>query len=156
GRASGSRAIPRASRPRRTAACSWPAPRSTVPAARPISAMSFRTGRSRRASATASIPPPSASSREGRDQSWPEGSGMNVLVVFDHPRRHSFCGAVLDAFLAGLAEAGHKAELADLHAEGFDPRMPLEDEPDWADPNKRYSPAVLHEQARIARNDMLA
>ncbi len=27
---------------------------------------------------------------------------MNVLIVFDHPRRDSFCGAVLDAFEAGL------------------------------------------------------
>jgi putative NADPH-quinone reductase len=49
---------------------------------------------------------------------------VKVLVVFDHPRRHSFCGAVLDEFIAGLAEAGHEVEIADLHAEGFDPRMP--------------------------------
>ena len=81
---------------------------------------------------------------------------MDVLVVFDHPRRKSFCGAVLDAFAAGLAEAGHRAEIADLRAEGFDPRMPPEDEPDWDDPDKRYSDAVLAEQARIARNDALA
>ena len=80
---------------------------------------------------------------------------MKVLVVFDHPRRHSFCGAVLDELLAGLAEAGHEVEIADLHAEGFDPRMPVADEPDWADPDKPYSAAVLAEQARIARNEML-
>ena len=47
---------------------------------------------------------------------------MKVLVVFSHPRRNSFCGAVMDAFIAGLAAAGHEAEIADLHAEGFDPR----------------------------------
>ena len=76
-------------------------------------------------------------------------------MIFDHPRRHSFCGAVLDELLAGLAEAGHEVEIADLHAEGFDPRMPEADEPDWADPDKRYSAAVLAEQARIARNEML-
>ena len=80
---------------------------------------------------------------------------MKVLVIFDHPRRHSFCGAALDELLAGLAEAGHEVEIADLHAEGFDPRMPEADEPDWADPDKRYSAAVLAEQARIARNEML-
>ena len=68
---------------------------------------------------------------------------MKVLVVFDHPRRHSFCGAVLDELIAGLAEAGHEVEIADLHAEGFDPRMPEADEPDWNDPDKRYSAAVL-------------
>ncbi len=81
---------------------------------------------------------------------------MKVLVVFDHPRRSSFCGAVLDAFISGLAEAGHHAEIADLRAEGFDPRLPPEDEPDWDMPQKRYSEAVLAEQARISRNDALA
>lgn len=78
---------------------------------------------------------------------------MNVLVVFCHPRRDSLTGAILDAFTSGLAEAGHAVEVADLHAEGFDPVMPLADEPDWNDGDKRYSPAVLAEQARIARND---
>lgn len=81
---------------------------------------------------------------------------MKVLIVFDHPRRDSFCGAVLDAFMAGLTEAGHEAEIADLRAEGFDPRLPPEDEPDWDDGGKVYSPAVLAEQARIARNDAIA
>ena len=81
---------------------------------------------------------------------------MKVLTVFDHPRRDSFCGAVLDRFVAGLGAGGHEAEIADLHAEGFDPRMPLADEPDWDDSDKRYSDAVLAEQARIARNDALA
>jgi NAD(P)H dehydrogenase (quinone) len=82
--------------------------------------------------------------------------GVNVLVVFTHPRRNSFCGAVMDSFIAGLAGAGHKAEIADLHAEGFDPRMTEADEPDWNDPRKRYSDPVLAEQARIARNDAMA
>ncbi|MFN4140430.1 NAD(P)H oxidoreductase [Aestuariivirga sp.] len=81
---------------------------------------------------------------------------MKILVVFDHPRRESFCGSVLDSFLAGLAEAGHAAEIADLRAEGFDPRLPLADEPDWDDDDKIYSTTVLAEQARIARSEALA
>jgi len=81
---------------------------------------------------------------------------MNVLVVFDHPRRDSFAGAVLDRFLAGLEAAGHRAEIADLRREQFDPRLPVADEPDWDDGGKVYSAAVLAEQARIARNDALA
>lgn len=80
---------------------------------------------------------------------------MNVLVVFDHPRRSSFGGAILESVLAGLGQADHRAEVADLRAEGFDPRLPVEDEPDWSDPDKRYSERVLEEQARIARNDAL-
>jgi len=80
---------------------------------------------------------------------------MNVLVVFDHPRRNSFTGAVLDSVLAGLAEAGHGAEVADLRAEGFDPRLPEGDEPDWSDAGKRYSEEVMAEMARVERNDAL-
>jgi NAD(P)H dehydrogenase (quinone) len=81
---------------------------------------------------------------------------LNVLVVFDHPRRDSFCGAVLDSLLTGLAAAGHATEIADLRAEGFDPRLPPDDEPDWNDADKVYSDAVLAEQARMLRNDALA
>lgn len=81
---------------------------------------------------------------------------MNVLVVFDHPRRTSFCGSVLDAYVRGLDDAGHDVEIADLHAEGFDPRMIHEDEPNWSDPRKIYSAAVRAEHARIERVDALA
>ena len=81
---------------------------------------------------------------------------MKVLVVFDHPRRESFSGAVLDAFVEGLNDAGHTVEIADLYAEGFDPRMPAADEPDWDDDDKVYTEAVLAEQARVARNDAVA
>lgn len=80
---------------------------------------------------------------------------MKVLVVFDHPRRTSFCGAVLDSFVAGLGEGGHIAEIADLRHEGFEPRLPQEDEPDWTG-TKVYSPAVLAEQARLERNEAVA
>jgi NAD(P)H dehydrogenase (quinone) len=81
---------------------------------------------------------------------------VNVLVVFDHPRRDSFCGAVLDSLISGLTAAGHLTELADLRAEGFDPRLPPADEPDWNDADKVYSDVVLAEQARMMRNDALA
>jgi putative NADPH-quinone reductase len=81
---------------------------------------------------------------------------MKVLTVFSHPRRESLSGAVLDAFAGGLREAGHEVEIADLHGEGFDPVMVEADEPDWDDSRKRYSDAVLREQARIAKSDALA
>jgi NAD(P)H dehydrogenase (quinone) len=81
---------------------------------------------------------------------------MKVLTVFSHPRRQSLSGAVLDAFADGLRAAGHEVEIADLHGEGFDPVMTEADEPDWNDSRKRYSDAVLREQARIARNDAMA
>ena len=81
---------------------------------------------------------------------------MKVLVVFDHPRRQSFCSEVLAKFAGGLRDVGHVPEIADLRAEGFDPRLPIADEPDWDDDDKIYSAEVLREQERIARNDALA
>ena len=81
---------------------------------------------------------------------------MNVLVIFDHPRRNSFSGAVLDKLIDGLAAAGHTVELADLRAEGFDPRLAPADEPDWNDAAKVYSDVVQAEQARMLRSDALA
>ena len=81
---------------------------------------------------------------------------MNVLVVFDHPRRKSLSGAVLDQFVDGLKEAGHVPEIADLHAENFDPRMPVEDEPDLCGANNTYTEAVMLEQARVERNGGIA
>jgi NAD(P)H dehydrogenase (quinone) len=80
---------------------------------------------------------------------------MKVLTVFDHPRRLSFCGAVLESLQQGLVKAGHVVETADLRAEGFDPRLSPQDEPDWSDPNNVYSHEVLAEQARISRNDAI-
>ncbi len=81
---------------------------------------------------------------------------MNVLVVFDHPRRKSLSGAVLDQFVQGLHEAGHVPEIADLHAETFNPRMPTEDEPDLVGSANTFTEAVLREQARVERNDAIA
>jgi NAD(P)H dehydrogenase (quinone) len=81
---------------------------------------------------------------------------MKVLVVICHPRRDSLTGAMADAFIDGLMQSGHEVEIADLHAEDFDPRMPIADEPDYADPGKIYSEAVRDEMARIERNDAIA
>lgn len=63
---------------------------------------------------------------------------------------------MLDHLIDGLDAAGHRVEVADLRAEGFDPRLPLADEPDWNNADKVYSEAVLAEQARVLRNDALA
>lgn len=80
---------------------------------------------------------------------------MKVLVVYDHPRRSSFCGAVLDSLTEGLEAAGHEVEIADLHREGFDPRMLVEDEPIWRDRTQVYSDEIRAQQARVDRNQGL-
>jgi NAD(P)H dehydrogenase (quinone) len=58
---------------------------------------------------------------------------MRVLTVYAHHDPRSFCGAVRDRFLAGLREAGHESELADLYAERFDPTFRSSDMAFFAD-----------------------
>lgn len=80
---------------------------------------------------------------------------MNILLVFCHPRRLSFTGAVADAFAEGAREAGHDIDFADLYAEGFDPVLREADEPDWNNTDKRYSDEVHAEIARVDRADAI-
>lgn len=78
---------------------------------------------------------------------------MRVLCVFCHPRRQSFTGSLLEGFAAGLAEAGHEAEIADLYREGFDPVL---GEDDFAQFDGGEMPGdVLAEQVRYERCDAL-
>src|SRR5262245_29894305 len=78
---------------------------------------------------------------------------MKVLLVSAHVRDSSLTRAVADAFAAEGAENGHEVERADLMAEGFDPVLREVDEPDWDNPDKRYSVEVQREMARIERNE---
>jgi NAD(P)H dehydrogenase (quinone) len=75
-------------------------------------------------------------------------------VVFSHPRRNSFSGAILDSFSAGLRAQGHSVEVADLYGEGFDPRLKSDDFAQFED---RPMPAdIRFQQARVDRADALA
>jgi NAD(P)H dehydrogenase (quinone) len=77
----------------------------------------------------------------------------SVLLVIAHHRRDSLTGQVADRIAQALVANGNSVEFADLVAEGFDPVLRQEDEPDWDNPNKVYSPAVVGEIERIRRND---
>lgn len=50
-----------------------------------------------------------------------------VLVVYCHPNPKSFTRAVLEAVEAGLRGGGAAVELVDLHAEGFDPVLVVDE-----------------------------
>ena len=76
---------------------------------------------------------------------------MQVLVVISHPNPGSFSHAVAAAFEAGAVDAGHSVELADLHAEGFDPRWSAADVA--MDEGGPVPGDVLTEQARLERAD---
>ena len=78
-------------------------------------------------------------------------SRVQVLVVIAHPRPDSLTGQIAKAVIEGLQAAGHETELADLHAEGFDPLILPADEPDQTTDNKIYSEAVQPEIKRLER-----
>jgi NAD(P)H dehydrogenase (quinone) len=82
---------------------------------------------------------------------------MHVLLVFAHPRHASFTFELAEAFAAGLVEAGHTVEWADLYREGFDPLLSdaqfgLETA---LDPGARRPADVEAEQARLDRAEGL-
>lgn len=79
---------------------------------------------------------------------------MQALAVFAHPRRESLTGAILDSFAAGLAEAGHALELADLYREGLEWRLQPEDYAQFT--GGAMPEAVRREQARVDRAEALA
>ena len=80
---------------------------------------------------------------------------MHTLLIFAHPRRQSFTGAVLDAFAAGITEHGdHTTELADLTREEFEPRFQTEDYAQFR--GEPMPDAIRAEQARVDRADALA
>lgn len=78
---------------------------------------------------------------------------MHVLTVLDHPDPASFSAAAARRFMQGASAAGHSVELADLHAEGFDPRWLMAD----IEAETRAAPLadVAREQERIARADAI-
>lgn len=78
---------------------------------------------------------------------------MKILLVVAHGRPTSLTNQAADAFAAAARSRGHVVEVADLAAEGFDPVLHEEDEPDWSNPGKTYSEVVRREMARIERND---
>ena len=79
---------------------------------------------------------------------------MHTLIVVSHPEPHSLSHGVAAAVAGGVAASGHAAQLADLAAEGFDPRFT---DADLAVHRRRAPPPadVAAQQARIARADAL-
>lgn len=48
---------------------------------------------------------------------------MHALILFAHPEQDSLTASTAGRIAAGLEEAGWSAEIADIAAEGFDPRI---------------------------------
>ncbi|MDY0833722.1 NAD(P)H-dependent oxidoreductase [Pseudomonas sp. SED1] len=79
---------------------------------------------------------------------------MHALIVVAHHDSHSLTHSLAKQAAAGITAAGHTFEIADLAAEGFDPRYSAADHK--VHRTRATPPAdVLAEQARLDRADAL-
>lgn len=78
-----------------------------------------------------------------------------ALVVVAHHRIDSLTGHTARLAAARLEAAGYRIDLLDLHAEGFDPRMNVSDQPDWGNREKAYSDEVHAHMRRILDADVV-
>jgi NAD(P)H dehydrogenase (quinone) len=78
---------------------------------------------------------------------------MKTLLVVAHPRMDSLTTSAANLFATRIKASGHDVEVADLVAEGFDPVLREDDEPNWSGPDKQYTAAVRDEMRRVERND---
>ncbi|GAA2802152.1 NAD(P)H oxidoreductase [Streptomyces showdoensis] len=83
-------------------------------------------------------------------------SPRHTLLVLTHPRPDSLTAQVAARLRARLEGAGGTVDVMDLYAEGFDPALRPQDEPDWTDREKTYSPEVhAHMDRILAADDVL-
>ncbi|WP_329403951.1 NAD(P)H oxidoreductase [Streptomyces melanogenes] len=80
---------------------------------------------------------------------------QHALLVVAHPRADSLTAQIAQRARARLVDDGYTVDLLDLYAEDFDPRTGPEDEPDWADRDKPYSPEARSHMARIDTADAI-
>jgi putative NADPH-quinone reductase len=82
-------------------------------------------------------------------------TGRTALVVVSHHRADSLTAHIGSVAAARLEEAGYAVDRLDLRAEGFDPRMTVEDQPDWDDREKVYSAEARAHMDRILAADLI-
>nr|WP_221332902.1 NAD(P)H oxidoreductase [Nocardia transvalensis] len=75
------------------------------------------------------------------------------MVVVAHHRSDSLTAHTARRATAQLESAGYRVDVVDLHAEGFDPRMNSEDQPDWGNRDKTYSAQVEDHMRRVLAAD---
>lgn len=94
---------------------------------------------------------------------------MNVLLVHAHPEPRSFCAALKDRAVATLRADGHRVEISDLYAMGFDPLAKAADFAFRRDPDylnyaleQRHNealgglaPDIRHELDKLLRCELL-
>lgn len=66
----------------------------------------------------------------------------NMYIIWSHPRRDSLTAQVVQEIQGEAVGQGFNVSTLDLYRSGFDPVLREEDEPDWNNPQKAYSPEV--------------
>jgi len=84
-----------------------------------------------------------------------ENHDRTALVVVAHHRSDSLTAHTARRATAQLEAAGYRIDLLDLHAEGFDPRMTVQDQPDWGNREKPYSAEAREHMRRILAADVI-
>ncbi|WP_308248666.1 MULTISPECIES: NAD(P)H-dependent oxidoreductase [unclassified Nocardia] len=90
---------------------------------------------------------PTGPTTTGSQQS--ESNTRTALVVLAHHRADSLSAHIARRAADRLTAAGYTIDFLDLHAENFDPRMTVADQPDWGDRDKRYSPGTEAHMRRL-------
>lgn len=78
-----------------------------------------------------------------------------ALVVVAHHRTDSLTAHTARRAATRLEAAGYRIDVLDLHAEGFDPRMNMSDQPDWGNREKPYSDEAHAHMQRILDADVI-
>lgn len=79
---------------------------------------------------------------------------MHTLIVVSHPDRQSLTHQIAGQLAEGITTAGNDVDIADLAAEGFDPRFTQNDIAAFRQQGP-VSQEIVAEQARIDRADTL-
>lgn len=94
---------------------------------------------------------------------------MHALFVYAHPEPTSFTGALKDAGVGALRQAGHTVTVSDLYAEKFDPvagrhdfmaaadagRFHYQTEQAHAHDTQGFAPDLVREQQRFLKADLV-
>lgn len=78
-----------------------------------------------------------------------------ALVVIAHHRQDSLTAHTARQAIARLKDAKYTVDILDLYAEGFNPLMTNEDEPDWGNRDKVYAPETEAHMKRLLKADVV-
>ena len=78
-----------------------------------------------------------------------------IYLVWAHPRHDSLTAHIADAIHQRAMERKIQVTELDLYRRNFNPVMTSEDEPDWKNMDKRYSPEVHQLYSELLEHDTL-